>query len=425
MCFGGVCAALIATALLPATVAAKPDFDPELRRSNRIDMRRLGKVSEDERAVLRIEWKVALANGEEAKTVRTLLDSLQRLEVDISEISRQVVAMPDRAPAATVAAPPAEPTRKEPRDTGMRLLVANIAAASLVALWLFRRRKAAEATKAVRGKSSPSRPGIDRGAAIAGGPEGGQAETQAQRIEPHLKPAPGSGAGKEARSSASPSSEIADTATLDALAPEKIGASAVEPKTEAQAAANLETSVPGADIAAETAETPMEQSNEPTLQLAEIMLSMGLDQGAAQALLEYIESHPRQAVYHWLKLLGIYRKKGLQQEFTDTAAKLRQFFNIQADQWDRSSDSEERSLEKFTRVSVQIQQLWLQPDQCLGYLRNLLEDNRDGARAGFPQAVAEEILFLIEIILENPVTNALHTGGTEGTAGTAAKRADP
>ena len=34
------------------------------------------------------------------------------------------------------------------------------------------------------------------------------------------------------------------------------------------------------------------------------------------------------------------------------------------------------------------------------YLRHLIEDNRDGARAGFPQSVAEEILLLVEILKE-------------------------
>jgi hypothetical protein len=55
------------------------------------------------------------------------------------------------------------------------------------------------------------------------------------------------------------------------------------------------------------------------------------------------------------------------------------------------------TLEKFPRVVEQVQKTWSQPAECLTYLRHLLEDNRDGARAGFPQAVAEEILLLIKI----------------------------
>lgn len=398
-CFGGLSAVLIATVLLPATAATKLGYDFELRRSDQIDLRRLGKISEEERAVLRIEWRVALARGEEAQTVRTLLDSLRQLEVKISEATRQIMAMPNRKPVATAPIQATEPSENGGRDTNTRLMVANIAAASLVALWLFRRRKAAVSTKADRGRLAPLKPTADQSGVIANHSVERQTDkTEVQRIEPHLKSIPSSTAKTIVPPSESSDSDIKDASKPPAGEPGKIDTSTQVDKRGAVAPSGTATPMPGAKTPADAPAKPMGKGDEPTLQLAEIMLSMGLDQGAAQALLEYIESNPRQAVYHWLKLLGIYRKKGMQQEFTETAGKLRQFFNIQADEWDRPSDGTERSLEKFTRVSVQVQQTWLQPDQCLSYLRLLLEDNRDGARAGFPQSVAEEILFLIEII---------------------------
>jgi len=143
---------------------------------------------------------------------------------------------------------------------------------------------------------------------------------------------------------------------------------------------------------------------EPTLQLAEIMLSMGLEQGAAQALVEYSEANPRHAVYHMLKLLGIYRKRGLHDEFTATAEKLRKNFNIQAEDWGASERGAGSTLENFSRVAEHIQSIWTRPDECIPYLRHLLEDNRDGARAGFPQSVAEEMLLLVEILKETSGT---------------------
>ncbi len=149
------------------------------------------------------------------------------------------------------------------------------------------------------------------------------------------------------------------------------------------------------------APTAQEANVEPTLQLAEIMLSMGLEQGAAQALTEYIEANPRHAVYHWLKLLGIYRSRELQTEFAETAEKLRAHFNIQAEEWVKAGTGETPSLENFARVSEHVQKIWSQTEECTTYLQRLLEDNREGARAGFPQAVAEEILFLIEILKES------------------------
>ena len=58
-------------------------------------------------------------------------------------------------------------------------------------------------------------------------------------------------------------------------------------------------------------------------------------------------------------------------------------------------------LENFSRVAEHVQKIWSQPAECITYLRHLLEDNREGARAGFPQSVAEEILFLVEVLKES------------------------
>lgn len=162
--------------------------------------------------------------------------------------------------------------------------------------------------------------------------------------------------------------------------------------------------------AARVPERRQELTIEPTLQLAEIMLSMGLQQGAAQALIEYAEAHPRQAVYHWLKLLAIYRDAGLRKDFEETAAKLRKHFNIKAADPAAPGGDEAVTLESFPRVAQQIERIWVQPDQCMAYLRHLLQDNRDGERTGFPQAVAEELLLLIEVLKGS-------TGGDQARVG--------
>lgn len=75
------------------------------------------------------------------------------------------------------------------------------------------------------------------------------------------------------------------------------------------------------------------------------MLPMGLEQGAAQALTEYIEANPRRAVYHWLKLLGIYRRRGLQKEFAKAAEKLRTHSNVQDEEWINANSNEPPTLE--------------------------------------------------------------------------------
>ena len=136
---------------------------------------------------------------------------------------------------------------------------------------------------------------------------------------------------------------------------------------------------------------------DPTLELAEIMMSMGLASGAAQALEEHIRENPREALVHWLKLLDVYRKDGHRSDFEKAARELRQNFNINASDW-LDVGGKAATLEDFERVVQQVVSLWPQPGPCITYLRQLLEDNRDGMRNGFPQPVAEEIILLVAIL---------------------------
>ncbi|MDO8789045.1 MAG: hypothetical protein Q7J42_13330 [Sulfuritalea sp.] len=432
--------AVLSTLILsqsPSAVAATPD--PALRRSEQLDVRRLGKVSADERSVLRIEWRAAVMGGDEARTVQDMLDSLQRLEQNMVEVGRLVRTMPAQKPVGV--ADTQEPS--ESGDFNSRLALANVAAAGLVALWWFRRR-----SSAVRSKTTASfAPSSEAGPSVAPSPSWISPATA-----PTAEPAPVAATPaatdtgdpplvRDSLSFAAPAIEaLAEKLPREPLAkkeavmaepsPAPATAAAVEPSAS-PAAAEIRLPAPppvaeepvidflleDADpevVAREDAklrklkitpppEAPAEEQKsnvEPTLQLAEIMLSMGLEQGAAQALLEYTEANPRQAVYHWLKLLGIYRSKGLVKEFKETAEKLRQHFNIQAEDSIVPGTGESPTLEQFSRVAQHVQEIWGQPEECIAYLQHLLEDNREGARAGFPLAVAEELLWLIEILKE-------------------------
>jgi len=135
---------------------------------------------------------------------------------------------------------------------------------------------------------------------------------------------------------------------------------------------------------------------EQAIELAEIMLSMGLGHGAAQTLLEQIRQEPKQALRQWLKLLEIYRKNGQQEEFERSAEELRQHFNVRPEDWNARPDAR-ATLEDYPHIAARLTELWGRP-ACLGYLRNLLADNRGGARAGFPQTVAEELLLLTTLL---------------------------
>ena len=132
------------------------------------------------------------------------------------------------------------------------------------------------------------------------------------------------------------------------------------------------------------------------IELAEIMLSMGLGRGAAQTLAEQIRHEPKQALRQWLKLLEIYRQNGQQDEFERSAEELRQHFNVEPEDWQTRPEAY-RSIADYPHIAARLSELWGKPS-CLNYLGNLLDDNRGGARAGFPQTVAEELLLLTAML---------------------------
>lgn len=445
MPIGWFLAALSALASLPAAAAPAATPDPALRRSEQLDARRIGKVSEDERAVLRVEWRAGMSGVEETRSVQEMLDSLRRMEGTVAEIGRLIRSIQVQRPATAQAPDPAQkpvsaPIAAEPSEadnSDSRLLLANVAAGALVALWWFRRRKSAKHPEAATGTATetgsrvaaplaiplatlPPVESVPASAPIAAVPAvapsiaeqqpapvepAAEPRREAARLEPHIEskaieaaPAPAAVTAPAVEPAAPPRlEEVKPAAAAEAPV---IDFSLEEADPESVAREEAKARRPRKNVYPAVPESTPETNVEPTLQLAEIMLSMGLDQGAAQALLEYTEANPRQAVYHWLKLLGIYRKRGQQAEFVETAEKLRKHFNVQAEEWVRADTGETPTLEKFPRVAEQVQKTWLQPAECLSYLRRLLEDNRDGARAGFPQAVAEEILLLIEILKE-------------------------
>lgn len=147
----------------------------------------------------------------------------------------------------------------------------------------------------------------------------------------------------------------------------------------------------------------------PAIELAEIMLSFGRVNGAARTLEEYIAALPQESARPWIRLLHLYQRNGMRKEFEALTVKLNRNFNVEILAWDNETSSGElelvplagaaakaHTLEDIPRLRDEIVALWGKPE-CIGYLENLLRDNRQGKRKGFPLAVAEEILFLIDL----------------------------
>lgn len=147
----------------------------------------------------------------------------------------------------------------------------------------------------------------------------------------------------------------------------------------------------------------------PAIELAEIMLSFGRVSGAARTLEEYVAALPQESARPWIRLLHLYRRNGMRKEFEALTVKLNRNFNVEVLAWETGKASGElelvplagapakaETLEDIPRLRDEIIALWGKPE-CHGYLEKLLRDNRQGKRKGFPLAVAEELLFLIDL----------------------------
>ncbi len=155
----------------------------------------------------------------------------------------------------------------------------------------------------------------------------------------------------------------------------------------------------------------------PVMELAEIMLSFGRVKGAAQALQEYIEKNPNEALQPWMKLLEVYRQGDMREEFEGLSDKLKLHFNVAPADWANTSvrvsssvtpiDEETASIEQLlnhlpnitqlSRISAEITRTWDSPEG-FDYLNSLLRDNRKGERQGFPLATVGELLYLMDIL---------------------------
>ncbi len=158
--------------------------------------------------------------------------------------------------------------------------------------------------------------------------------------------------------------------------------------------------VPGARGEAAAATTVVEE-HKSAVELADIMISFGRVQGAAETLAEFIRGNPREAVTPWLKLLEVYRAAGLRGEFETIAGELNKTFNVTAVNWDnyQALRAASTSLEDLPHIAETLQRSW-RTTACQRYLQQLLRDNRDGTRVGFPFTVIDEILTLSAILEE-------------------------
>lgn len=314
---------------------------------------------------------------EDNKLIEGILLSLTHIDTLVTDIERMVRQLPDFAAPPAVAAQPAPPPvpvviektviQEVPGPLGgWTPTLAGAGLLALLAFWLGRKQGAPQ-QPAASGKApaapapQPARPALEKRAAA---------------VVPAAAPAP----------AATPPKPV------EAAPPARFELPSLQPEPEPVPARPL------AFEATPSIEPAPSTSGDQALELAEIMLSMGLGHGATQTLTEQIRNEPKQALRHWLKLLDIYRKNGQQEEFERSAEELRLHFNVRPEDW-HAQPGAAQSLENFPHIAKRLTELWGKPD-CLVYMQNLLDDNRGGARSGFPQAVAEELLMLTAVMSE-------------------------
>jgi hypothetical protein len=144
------------------------------------------------------------------------------------------------------------------------------------------------------------------------------------------------------------------------------------------------------------------QAHDSAIELAEIMLSFGRVNSAAEALATFIEKNPREAVAPWLKLLDVYRESGQRAEFDKVAKELNRTFNVWGVTWDNFEDSRDpaHGIEEMPHIVNRLQQLW-GSRKCQAYLQYLLRDTRNATRQGFSLTTIDDILCLNALLKDD------------------------
>jgi hypothetical protein len=161
------------------------------------------------------------------------------------------------------------------------------------------------------------------------------------------------------------------------------------------------------------------RSHESTIELADIMMSYGRVNSAAEALANFIENNPKEAFTPWLKLLEIYRTSGQRTEFDKIAQKLNKTFNVWTIDWNNFNNARNMpmGLDAMPHVMARLQQHW-GTRECQAYLHRLLHDTRNETRRGFPLTVIDDILCLNDILEQaiGPYTGPANAFDPEATA---------
>lgn len=383
-------------------------FDPALRYSSDLSIGFSDKVSENTRAMLRVEYRLLNALVFQAEKQLELAEQLRNLEARFEEMraTNESVANPAvaqtqpplaaKAPDEEVLADAAQPKEKEAKPaTAAPVTEAPawwppvlllLALSGLLAWWLARRSRAGKA-----------------------------AVVAADLSEADLRATSGAFAVRDTLTRTDPLDTVDSKVAAKVLAFQPDIPLDVSKPLPFHDDHEARTAPPASAI--EVSHVEEADDSGTVLELAEIMVSFGRVKGACQALAEYLENNPDASLLPWLKLLEIYRMNDMRDEFVDCSTRLRSHFNVAPASWDEAGaclgekieplDESELSIDDilqklptvgtFPHIREGIAKTW-GTTEGLAYLKHLLRDTRNGQRTGFPLSIAREILFLLDLL---------------------------
>ena len=369
-------------------------FDPALRYSSDLSIGFSDKVSENTRAMLRVEYRLLNALVFQAEKQLELAEQLRNLEARFEEMraTNESVANPAvaqtqpplaaKAPDEEVLADAAQPKEKEAKPaTAAPVTEAPawwppvlllLALSGLLAWWLARRSRAGKA-----------------------------AVVAADLSEADLRATSGAFAVRDTLTRTDPLDTVDSKVAAKVLAFQPDIPLDVSKPLPFHDDHEARTAPPASAI--EVSHVEEADDSGTVLELAEIMVSFGRVKGACQALAEYLENNPDASLLPWLKLLEIHRMNDMRDEFVDCSTRLRSHFNVAPASWDEAGaclgekieplDESELSIDDilqklptvgtFPHVREGIAKTW-GTNEGLTYLKHLLRDTRNGQRTGFP-----------------------------------------
>ena len=381
---------------------ASPDEDREadewsLRLSTELSAERVNTVTDNQRSIFRLEYKLLAAIYDQANQQLNLAEQVRQLEASVADlraVTEKTLAVPPGGGAALSAdakagitpavvppkpdlAPASGATNKPDGSMSNWIWLAGLLAVVALLVWLLR-----------RGAHRPAPNLLTVPDPIA------------EVDETLLLSEPGCTAAQR-----KPASQPVAPSATDTPIPDERGAPRDLPPLSFSP-----FSLQGATVVIEHDEF------DPVMELAEIMLAFGRVKGAIEALQEYIDNHPDGAIQPWMKLIEIYQQNGMRAEYEALIPSLQQSFNVSPPDWaglpevapqpalkgDEESCAVAGLLARTPNLTAQpalrdaiVLQWGAGPHDTLVYLNALLRDKNNATYQGCSLSVVNELLYLL------------------------------